>query len=414
MDTMKRADLAELLRSGESSFVEFMRDHITPEGLAKVLVGFLNHEGGHVLLGVEDDGSISGLERDPKRVEEWTMQIGRDRVQPAIIPSWQPIRWDDSTIVGVVSVPRDAPDKPYKARRGGSWVTRVRVGTTTRDASREEEERLYQGSGALRYGVKPVIGSSLGALDRRRLRDYFERVLKGTAPATSDDDSWASLLRNVDLLKGSTGPPTATVDGVLLFGLEPKRYLPQSGIRALCFAGTDMDYAARDDQNLAGALTPLVALDGSMLEPGLVDRGIEFVRRNISPVAHLEGGRRIDGWEYPLEVVRELLVNALVHRDYSIVGTDVDLLVFSDRLEVRSPGRLPNTVTPEGMRRGMRYARNQMLVNVMRDYGYVDARGMGVRAKVIPGMREHNGTEPELIEEEHRFTVRLWKDAPRG
>ena len=70
--------------------------------------------------------------------------------------------------------------------------------------------------------------------------------------------------------------------------------------------------------------------------------------------------------------------NALVHRDYSIAGTDIMLAIFSDRIDIVSPGRLPNTVTPEGMRSGMRYARNQTLVNVMRDYGYVDARGMGV------------------------------------
>ncbi len=109
-------------------------------------------------------------------------------------------------------------------------------------------------------------------------------------------------------------------------------------------------------------------------------------------------------------MIREAVVNALVHRDYSIAGTDVMLAIYSDRLEVQSPGRLPNTVTPEGMKLGMRYARNQTLVNIMRDYGYVDARGMGVRNKIIPGMRAHNGTEPDLIEEEHRFTVRLWKE----
>ena len=90
------------------------------------------------------------------------------------------------------------------------------------------------------------------------------------------------------------------------------------------------------------------------------------------------------------------------------------LLIFSNRLEIMSPGRLPNTVTPDGMRVGMRYARNQTLVNVMRDYGYVDARGMGVRNKMIPGMRAHNDTEPDLVEEEHRFTIRLWKSSGPG
>ncbi len=87
------------------------------------------------------------------------------------------------------------------------------------------------------------------------------------------------------------------------------------------------------------------------------------------------------------------------------------LSIFPDRLEVASPGRLPNPVTVAGMRSGLRYARNQTLVNVLRDYGYVEARGMGVRNRIIPAMRAHNGTEPDLIEEESRFTVRLRKTA---
>ena len=98
-----------------------------------------------------------------------------------------------------------------------------------------------------------------------------------------------------------------------------------------------------------------------------------------------------------------------MHRDYSIEGTDVMLSIFDDRLEVQSPGKLPNTITVDGMRSGARYARNQTLVNTMRDYGYVDARGMGIRSKVIPAMVTHNGTEPEFIEDEYRFTVRLRK-----
>ena len=103
-------------------------------------------------------------------------------------------------------------------------------------------------------------------------------------------------------------------------------------------------------------------------------------------------------------------MNALVHRDYSIAGTDVMLAIHADRIEIQSPGKLPGMVRVEGMKAGVRYARNQTLVNVMRDYDYVDARGMGVRKKLFPGMRAHNGTEPDLIEEEHRFTVRLWKE----
>jgi ATP-dependent DNA helicase RecG len=156
---------------------------------------------------------------------------------------------------------------------------------------------------------------------------------------------------------------------------------------------------------------PLCAADGSIVETGLVELALNFVRRNTAPSAHLEGGRRIDRWEYPEAVMREAVVNALVHRDYSIAGADIMLAIYADRLEIQSPGRLPNTVTLEGMKAGMRYARNQTLVNVMRDYRYVDFRGMGVKDKIIPGMRAHNGTEPVLMVEESRFTIRLWKEA---
>ena len=122
------------------------------------------------------------------------------------------------------------------------------------------------------------------------------------------------------------------------------------------------------------------------------------MRRNSTPTTWLEGAQRQERWEYPEEAIREVLVNALVHRDYSVAGTDIMLSIFSNRLEIQSPGRLPNTVTIDGMKLGVRYARNQTLVNVLRDYGYVDARGMGIRNKVIPSMRAHNDTEPDFVE----------------
>ena len=161
--------------------------------------------------------------------------------------------------------------------------------------------------------------------------------------------------------------------------------------------------------NICEAPCLLGTADGRIAETGLVEQAWDFVRRNTTPTARLEGGRRIDRWDYPEGAFREAIVNALVHRDYTIAGTDILLAIYADRLEIESPGRLPNTVTIEGMKSGMRYARNQTLVNIMRDYGYVDARGMGVRNKIIPGMLEHNGTEPDFIEKESRFIVRLWK-----
>ena len=406
---MNRSQLLELLLNGENSGLEFKRDDIQPQRLAGEIVALLNLEGGHILLGIEDDATASGLTREPKEAEEWVMQIARDHIQPAVIPYWETLEWEEGNVVGIVSLPADAPDKPYKVKSGASWVTRIRVGTTTRDASREEEERLYQQSGRLRYGLKPVLGTTPLDLDIRRLRDYFVRVRGENSFPVNHADELERLLLNLELVSTSAGYASATVDGLLLFGENLDRFLPQSGIRAICYQGIEPDYAVRADEDIRGPLIPLGGSGDLMVEPGIVDRAWDFVRRNTTSSARLEGAQRHERWEYPEEVLREVLVNALVHRDYSIVGTDVMLTIFSDRLEIQSPGRLPNTVTVEGMRSGMRYARNQTLVNVMRDYGYVDARGMGIRNKVIPLMHDNNGTEPDFIEEENRFTVRLWK-----
>lgn len=138
--------------------------------------------------------------------------------------------------------------------------------------------------------------------------------------------------------------------------------------------------------------------------------------------AILDEGKRIEKPAYPQEALRcgnggsrgwqrcrgEAVVNALIHRDYLLSSTDVELAVYSNRLEIISPVRLPNGITPERMRAGTRTSRNQLLKDVMRDYRYLEHMGMGIPRKIIRGMRSHNNTEPELIEEQERFTLRLF------
>ena len=320
---MNRAELLEMIRNGENSGVEFKRDDISPEALSQRIAALLNLEGGHVLLGVEDDGSVSGLTREPSKAEEWVMQVARDRIDPPLNPYWETLEWEPGKVIGVISLPANAPDKPYKAKRGSVWITQVRVGTTTRPATREEEERLYQQSGQLRLGLKPVPGATLESFDRRRLHDYFVRILDGDAPPEEDVEQWQRLLENMDFATASAGHTAPTIDGMLLFGRNTRRFLPQSGIRAICYLGTEPDYAARADEDIKGPLVPLGSHTGSVVEPGIVDRGWDFIRRNTTPTSWLEGAQRHDRWEYPEDGVREVLVNALVHRDYSIAGTDI-------------------------------------------------------------------------------------------
>lgn len=405
---MIKTDLLELIRNGEDSKLEFKRDTVRRESLAKVLVSFLNLDGGTVLLGVEDDRTISGVARD--RPDEWIADICRRMIDPKIVPilSWTRDVEPGRDILAVSVTP--GPNKPYACIRGEGKAYFIRVASTSREASQEELERMFQASGRINYGKKPVPGTTLDSLDMRRLRIYFSDVLGGCAPEETDRSEWELLLRNQELMRNSGDHCVATVDGLLLFGIAPRRGLPQSGVRAVCYASNQPELAARADEALFGPMVPLARSAGDQIqERGLIEQALDFVRRNTNRHARLDGARRVDTWDYPEEVVREALLNALVHRDYSIAGADVMLAIYSDRMEVQSPGKLPNTLTVESMKAGVRYTRNHNLVNVMRDYGYVEARGMGVRNKIIPLMREHNGTEPDLIEEHHRFRVVLWK-----
>jgi ATP-dependent DNA helicase RecG len=425
---MNRTELTELIHNGENSGVEFKRDDIRPEALAKEMAALLNLEGGHILLGVEKDRTVSGLTRPPEKAEEWVMEVARVHLRPAPIPFWETLDWGDGRIVGVISLPADAPDKPYKARRGAAWVTQVRVGTTSRDATDEEEARLYMQSGRLQYDRKPVPGALFEDLDLRRLANYFRDVRRQSCPDLADRDGWIRLLVNTELMYEDRDRPMPSAGGMLLFGTRPNRYLPHAGISATAYSGSEKDYNAKARESLRGPLVSLFSApdtagpypnlsrsfseNANVVEAGVIERALDFVRRNVEIKAWIdEGGRRVERWDYPLEAVRETIVNAVAHRDYTITVLDVDLSIYSDRLEIVSPGRLPNTVTVEKMRAGYRASRSELIKEVLRDYRYIEATGLGVPRKIVEGMRAHNGTEADLIENDDRFIVRLWKEA---
>jgi ATP-dependent DNA helicase RecG len=289
----------------------------------------------------------------------------------------------------------------------------IRAGSRVDTMRREELERAFQRRAGLRPELRPVTGSSLADLDLRRLRDYFTRIRGQDVPDADDTEAWRQLLVNTEIMTDEAEPPVCSVAGVLLFGRNPKRHLPQSGIQATAYPGTEKEYETIEHDDLRG---PMVALfsrvngETEVVENGLVEQAMAFVRRNVRVRSGItEGGRRVDRREYPMEAVREAVVNALVHRDYLMDATDVELSIYDDRLEIISPGRLPNTITPERMRAGTRAARNQLLKDVMGDYNYMEHRGLGVPRKIVKLMREHNDTDPDLVENGDRFTVRLWK-----
>ena len=178
----------------------------------------------------------------------------------------------------------------------------------------------------------------------------------------------------------------------------------------MAFGGAGKSYKALDDRLIDG---PLVALRStpprggrSIAESGLIEGLTDAMQPFVTEesAAMDTSMRRERHWLYPVEVLREAIVNAIAHRDWTR-HEEIEIARYTDRLEVLSPGALQNSMTVEKMVAGQRSPRNPLIVEVLRDYGYVDARGMGVRKKIIPLLREHNGTEPEFIATDDHLRV---------
>jgi len=445
---MTRTELLEIIKNGENSGTEFKRDTLDNRKLAKEIVAFANLYGGRILLGVDDEGSIAGITRP--NLEEWVMTACRDKIRPEIIPYYEVIHdVEPGKHVAIVRVERGWT--VHHVWHSNHRTYYIRVGTLSREAGPEELERLFQQRGAFRLETRAVSGTSIRDLDRRRLIKYFSRIRQQTIPPSippneikkqaeqkartianerdgeiqwerfyedifrelekkwieESEHEWQMLLVNTEFLSDEPGYP-ATVAGLLLFGKNPNRFLPQAGIDAVAYPGREKDYTAKERLTIRGAMVPLAGSQG-LVENGLVEQAVEFITRNTGvKVQLIDGVRRENRWAYPEEALREAIVNALVHRDYLLSGSDIELSIYEDRLEVGSPGRLPNGITPERMLTGCRAARNQLLKDVMRDYGYLEHMGMGIPRKIVKSMQAHNGTMPELIVEEEALVVRLW------
>lgn len=391
---MLKTELLELIANGENSGVEFKRDDIRPEQLAKEIVALANFQGGRVLLGVEDDGVISGIQR--ANLEEWVMNIIQDKVHPLILPYYEQIKIDEHKIVAVITFPQGI-SKPYVMRDKGKEEIYIRVGSTSRLATREQQMRLFELGGMLHTEVMPVPRTDMSCLDEARLLNYLRDIL-GDPDLPKTPEEWQARLLGLSFLTKVNDAVYCTIAGLLLFGKHPRRYFKQSGLRVFAFAGADKTYQALFDDIFDAPLVgrwDISDTGKSLLDSGLIERFIG----QITPFISLESSyidenfRREKQWFYPIEAIREVVVNALAHRDWTRF-VDIEIGIYSDRLEVISPGALQNSMTIEKMMAGQRSPRNILIMEVLRDYGYVDYRGMGIRTKVVPLMKRLNHADP--------------------
>lgn len=393
---MLKSDVHELIVNGESSGVEFKEDTIRPEQLAKEIVAMCNFQGGRVLLGISDHGQVVGITRS--NLEEWVMNVVQSRVHPMILPYYEEVQMDEGKRVAVVSFPPGV-SKPYVLRNEGREDIYIRVGSTSRLATREQQMRLYELGGLLHTESIPVPRTNIDSLDEARLTNYLRDILQDPVVPKSPKE-WQIRLQAMGFLTESNGQIYCTVAGLILFGKRPRQFLKYAGVRLMVFDGTDKDYRALVDEILDGSVVGRFDIqkgNKQLVEVGLIERLLEKLKPYIAEesTAIDESLRRQTKWFYSIEAIRETILNAVAHRDWTRFN-EIEITLYNDRLEVLSPGALTNSMTIEKMKAGQRSARNPLIMETLRDYGYVDWRGMGVRTKIIPLSEAYSGKQPDF------------------
>lgn len=385
----------EAVRNGENSFVEFKEYPVRSENLAKELVAFSNFKGGTVFLGISDEGEIKGVGKS--NIEEWIMNITSNNIEPSIIPVYQELEIESNVVVALeVDL---GVSKPYAVKKGENRLYYIRVGSTSRLADRDQLRRLFQMSSFFHAEILPVNNTSFDDIELLTLKDYFKNYRKFDIPSLDHEDKWIELLINNEyMIESDLGNKTLTIAGCLLFAEHPCKHFVQAGITGAVYKGVEKDYDTYERINIDSLISP----------KGLIKEVILFFQRYLSREELTENMQRRRMWDIPEEVLRETLLNAIAHRDYTS-PSNIEVSIFNDRVEVISPGGLPNTVTVERMKAGCRIARNQLIMQTLKDYGLVEHMGMGVKNKIIKGMVTYNKKAPVFVVNEYQVKVVLFK-----
>ncbi len=356
---LTRDEILKLIDGGENSAVEFKSSEVKSDSLAREIVGFSNTHGGTIFLGVEDNGKISGLPGQASHInyEEWVANIARNNIIPAVQVDYMEANIQDKKI-GVVKVAK-GKDKPYQTSHHQFLI---RVGTTNRVATQSELMRLFQQSGVFHFDAIGMDGTSISELNLGKVDRYFNRYDIDFTHETEEGKT--ALLRNTDILSEDG---RVTVAGLLIFGINPQRHLYNAQVSFAHFNGNEITEELIDKQNIEGTLDYQV------------DTTLSVIKNNLLHPSVIVGTRREEtGFSYSDKVYRELLVNACVHRNYAISGSRIRVFLFDDRVEIISPGNLPNTVTVEKLKAGVSYAVNPVILKFMENLRYIDKLGRGI------------------------------------
>ena len=383
MSLLSVTTVRELIGQGENSAVEFKSGDVHADSIAKELVAFANTLGGTLLFGVDDNGVVVGFEENLKH-EERIANIVRNNLIPPLYIESQWVELPEGKIL-VVVVPK-GKERPYQTNKHQFLI---RIGSTNRVATQGELMRLFQQAGMFHFDATSVEKARLETLNSAKLEQYFSQY---NMDYTAEENK-CQLLSNADIMDENH---FVTLAGLLIFGIYPQKYLPFLSISFVHFAGNTIVDELIDKQVVEGTLDIQV------------DTALAILRNNLKAPSKISGAKRVDLiYQYPEKVFRELLVNAVVHRNYSISGSRIRIQLFQDRLEFISPGRLPNTVTIEKLTTGVSYSVNPVLLKFMENQRYMDKLGRGLPMVYQEAVRNGLKVKFEEIGEEFKVTLEL-------
>ncbi len=381
-------ELADILRRPEGKTLEFKLDLSSTRGFLRTAAAFANTAGGTIVIGVADrTRDVRGI-GSPLDLEERAANLISDSIQPRLLPDIDVIRYRDRHVLVVRVYP--SAFRPHFIKRAGLRNgTFVRVGSTNRQADAQLIAEMQRFAIGESFDEWPIPEANSEALDFRAASESF-------APVRRLRRRNLESLRLVTAYRDRTVP---TVGGMLLFGHDRLDRFPDAWIQAGRFAGTDK-----------ATILDHTRFDGYPAQA--IEAAVSFVEKHSLRGAVIGRVRRRDRWSLPPEAVREAIVNAVVHADYSQRGGPIRVAIYDDRLEVENPGLLPFGLTLEDLPRGVSKVRNRVLGRVFRELGLVEQWGSGAQ-RMIAACREAGLPAPVWEEIGFRLRVTLRSERVR-
>ena len=384
---MNTSELLQIISRDEDSMHQFKANANNELSLAQEIIAFSNTLGGMLIIGVSDNGTISGLDRkDMGRLSNLISNAASQQVKPPINPITENILLPDGLVM-VVYIAKGIA-KPYMDKNGVIWV---KSGADKRKATaREEIQRMYQSAGLL-HGDEIAVPSM--TIDTINLRVFSEFYKKQYDELLEDQDlSIEQIINNLNL--GADG--VLNIAGALLFANNTALRLPAFIVKCVTFPGVDIDVDNYiDSQDISGTLKDVF------------DDTLGFILRNIRREQKNQGVNSLGELAIPKIVFEELIANALIHRDY-FISAPVKVFVFFDRIEIISPGHLPNNLTIENIKNGNSNIRNPVLASFATRILPYRGLGSGIRR----ALKVYKNIEFFDDRDANRFIVRIKVPAP--